>query len=107
MPFANQGRIPSRSTPAELSDLSFSRGGESASVEISAAATLLPGWPRSFPGFVPKRNKTLTFSATFGRDVNQMQTITVITILALLTISGAVISDRVLTGQGQPVVVHF
>jgi hypothetical protein len=36
-----------------------------------------------------------------------MQTITVITILALLTISGAMISDRVLTGQGQPAVVRF
>jgi hypothetical protein len=33
-----------------------------------------------------------------------MQTITVITILALLTISGAVISDQILTGQEQPVV---
>jgi hypothetical protein len=33
-----------------------------------------------------------------------MQTITIITLLALLTISGAVISDRVLTTQEQPVV---
>jgi hypothetical protein len=33
-----------------------------------------------------------------------MQTITVITLLALLTISGAVISDQVLTHQAQPVV---
>jgi hypothetical protein len=33
-----------------------------------------------------------------------MQTITVITILALLTISGAVISDRILTGEGQQIV---
>lgn len=44
-----------------------------------------------------------TFSATFGGDVNHMNTITVITILALLTISGAVISDRILTGEGQQV----
>jgi hypothetical protein len=36
-----------------------------------------------------------------------MQTITVITILALLTISGAVVSDRILTSQGQPVAVRF
>jgi hypothetical protein len=33
-----------------------------------------------------------------------MKTITVITILALLTISGAVISDRILTNQEQQVV---
>jgi hypothetical protein len=37
-----------------------------------------------------------------------MQTITVITILAaLLTISGAVISDQILTSQGQTVAVRF
>ena len=51
--------------------------------------------------------QALTFSATFGRDVNHMQTITVITILALLTISGAVISDQVLTNQEQMVPVRF
>jgi hypothetical protein len=33
-----------------------------------------------------------------------MYTITVITILALLTISGAVISDQILTGRGNQVV---
>jgi len=70
-------------------------------------ANLPPARPRSFPCFVPKRDKTLTFSATIGRDVNEMQTITVITILALLTISGAVISDRVLTSQEQSVTVRF
>ncbi|HEY2572508.1 MAG TPA: hypothetical protein VGH65_00520 [Verrucomicrobiaceae bacterium] len=48
--------------------------------------------------------QALTFSATFGGDVNHMQTITVITVLALLTISGAVISDQILTRQEQPVV---
>jgi len=47
-------------------------------------------------------HQALTFSATIRRDVNHMQTITVITLLALLTISGAVISDRVLTNQEQP-----
>ena len=66
-----------------------------------------PGRPRLFPGFVPKMSQALTFSATFRGDVNHMQTITVITILALLTISGAVISDRVLTGQEQVVAVRF
>lgn len=44
--------------------------------------------------------QALTFSATFARDVNRMNTITVIMVLALLTISGAVISDQILTGQG-------
>ena len=43
--------------------------------------------------------QALTFSATIRHDVNEMQTITIITILALLTISGAAISDRILTGQ--------
>jgi hypothetical protein len=33
-----------------------------------------------------------------------MQTITVITLLALLTISGALISDQILTSQAQTVV---
>ena len=60
-----------------------------------------------FPGFVLKTSQLLTFSATFGRDVNRMQTITVITILALLTISGAVISDQMLRNQEQPVAVRF
>jgi hypothetical protein len=55
--------------------------------------------PHSYPGFVPKRDRTLTFSATIRRDVNQMETITVITILALLAISGAVVSDQILTSQ--------
>jgi hypothetical protein len=36
-----------------------------------------------------------------------MQTITVIAILALLTISGAVISDQILTTQDQTVAARF
>jgi len=47
----------------------------------------------------PEKRQALTFSATFGRDVNPMKTITVITVLALLTISGAVVSDQILTRQ--------
>lgn len=43
--------------------------------------------------------QALTFSATIATDVNCMKTITVITILALLTISGAVISDQILIRQ--------
>ncbi|WP_298257937.1 hypothetical protein [Bradyrhizobium sp.] len=56
-----------------------------------------------FPGIVLKTDQTLTLSATIRRNVNQMQTITVITILALLTISGAVISDQILTSRENPV----
>jgi hypothetical protein len=36
-----------------------------------------------------------------------MKTITVITILALLTISGAVVSDQILTSQEQTVASRF
>ncbi len=39
----------------------------------------------------------LTFSATIGSDIDPMRTMAVIMILALLTISGAVISDQILT----------
>jgi hypothetical protein len=52
-------------------------------------------------------HQALTFSATIRRDVNQVQTITVITLLALLTISGAVVSDRILTNQEQTAAVRF
>jgi hypothetical protein len=71
------------------------------------AGTRKSGRPHSYPGFVPKRDRTLTFSATIRRDVNQMQTITVITILALLAISGAVVSDQILTNQEQVVAARF
>jgi hypothetical protein len=43
--------------------------------------------------------QTLTFSATIGGDLLPMKTMAVIMILALLTISGAVISDQILTGE--------
>lgn len=46
--------------------------------------------------------QALTFSATIRSDRDGMRTITVITILALLTISGAVISDQILTSQERP-----
>ena len=55
-----------------------------------------------FRALVLKMRQALTFSATFGRDVNPMKTITVITLLALLTISGVVISDQILTRQEHP-----
>jgi hypothetical protein len=50
-----------------------------------------------FRGLALKKRQALTFSATIGSDVNPMKTMAVITILALLTISGAVISDQILT----------
>lgn len=51
---------------------------------------------------VPKMRQALTFSATIRSDRGLMRTLTVITILALLTISGAVISDQILTSQERP-----
>jgi hypothetical protein len=51
------------------------------------------------PGLVLKMRQALTFSATIGSDVGPMKTMAVITILALLTISGAFISDQILTSQ--------
>jgi hypothetical protein len=41
--------------------------------------------------------QALTFSATIGHDDPGMRTLAVISILALLTISGAVVSDHILT----------
>ena len=52
-----------------------------------------------FPGSVLKMLQALTFSATIGRDGARMKTMAVIMILALLTISGAVISDQILTSE--------
>jgi len=49
--------------------------------------------------------QALTFSATIDGDANPMKTITVIMLLALLTISGAVISDQILTSQDHPALV--
>jgi hypothetical protein len=51
------------------------------------------------PGLVLKMRQALTFSATIGSDAGPMRTMAVITILALLTISGAFISDQILTSQ--------
>jgi hypothetical protein len=52
-----------------------------------------------FPGIVPKMRQALTFSATIGRDDYSMRTLAVISLLALLTISGAVVSDLILTSS--------
>jgi hypothetical protein len=54
-----------------------------------------------FPGIVLKMREALTFSATIRRDHLLMKTLAVISILALLTISGAVVSDQILTSDQQ------
>jgi hypothetical protein len=46
--------------------------------------------------------QALTFSATIGGDPDRMKTMAVIMILALLTVSGAVISDQILTSAEHP-----
>jgi hypothetical protein len=62
---------------------------------------LRPPPPRLFLGIVLKMRQALTFSATIGTDDPPMKTLAVITILALLTISGAVVSDQILTSDQQ------
>ena len=45
--------------------------------------------------------QALTFSATFEHDHPSMKTLAVISILALLTISGAAYTDQILTSNQQ------
>ncbi len=52
-----------------------------------------------FPGVVLKRDHALTFLATIGIDPPAMKFLAVISILALLTMSGAAISDQFLTAD--------
>lgn len=52
-----------------------------------------------FPCNVPKLRQALTFLATFHGDHRLMKTLAVISILALLTISGAAYTDQVLTSD--------
>jgi hypothetical protein len=54
-----------------------------------------------FLRIVLKMRQALTFSATIGNDHPSMQTLAVISLLALLTISGAVVSDHILTSDQQ------
>jgi hypothetical protein len=49
-----------------------------------------------FPGIVPKMRRALTFSATFENEKQSMKTLAVIFVLALLTISGAAVTDQIL-----------
>jgi hypothetical protein len=51
--------------------------------------------------FVPKMRQPLTSLATIENDDHGMKTLAVISILALLTISGAAYTDQVLTGDQQ------
>ncbi|MDO9294815.1 hypothetical protein [Bradyrhizobium sp.] len=52
-----------------------------------------------FSRFVPKIRQALTFFATIQNDGVAMKTLAVISILALLTISGAAYTDQVLIGE--------
>jgi hypothetical protein len=58
-----------------------------------------------FPGMVPKSRRAQTFLATIRADHIAMKTLAMIFVLALITISGAVISDQILT-SGQAVAQH-
>jgi hypothetical protein len=54
-----------------------------------------------FLRLVPKMRQALTFSATIENDHEAMKTLAVVSILALLTISGAAYSDQLLTSDQQ------
>jgi hypothetical protein len=54
-----------------------------------------------FLWFVLKMRRTLTFSATIENHDRTMKTLAVISILALLTISGAAWTDQILTNDQQ------
>jgi len=54
-----------------------------------------------FPGIVPKMHKWLTHLATIRIDLETMKMLAVISVLALLTISGAAYTDQLFTsGHG-------
>jgi len=52
-----------------------------------------------FLRFVQKMRQALTFLATIENDDRAMKTLAVISILALLTISGAAYTDQLLTSD--------
>jgi hypothetical protein len=52
-----------------------------------------------FLGLVPKMRQALTILATIENDAAAMKTLAVISILALLTISGAAYTDQILIGD--------
>jgi hypothetical protein len=53
------------------------------------------------PGIVPKMHQALTVLATIEHDDLIMKTLAVISILALLTITGAAYTDQLLTSDQQ------
>ena len=52
-----------------------------------------------FPGIVPKLHGSQTFLATIQNDLGAMRTLAVISVLALLTITGAAYTDLLLTSD--------
>ena len=52
-----------------------------------------------FHWIVPKMRQAQTFLATFEFDHSSMKTLAVISLLALLTISGAAYTDQLLTNE--------
>ena len=56
-----------------------------------------------FLRLVQKMRQALTFLATIENDDRTMKTLAVISILALLTISGAAYTDQLLTSEQQTV----
>ena len=54
-----------------------------------------------FPGFVQKMRQAPSFLATIENHDCAMKTLAVISILALLTISGAAYTDQLLTSDQQ------
>jgi hypothetical protein len=53
------------------------------------------------PGIVAKMHQALTFSATIENDDLAMKILAVISLLALLTITGAAFTDQLLTSDQQ------
>jgi hypothetical protein len=53
------------------------------------------------PALVAKMRQALTFLATIENDPPLMKTLAVISILALLTITGAAYTDQLLVGEQQ------
>nr|WP_249130742.1 hypothetical protein [Bradyrhizobium diazoefficiens] len=52
-----------------------------------------------FLGIVPKSRQSLTFLAIIGIDALSMKFLAMVSILALLTMSGAAVSDRLMTAD--------
>ena len=76
-----------------------------AAVEKPLCGRLGPRVPRTAAmivlGFVHKMHQALTFLATIENDDASMKTLAFISILALLTISGAAYTDQILTSDQQ------